>query len=79
MSLAWFCDECEARLEGAALDCLGSPALVTDGDHYWCPDCWRGRTERIQQETCCDVIGCDSVATIDDIYGRHVCAYHGDA
>lgn len=32
-----------------------------------------------EPQTCCDVTGCDSVATIKDIDGRHVCTYHGDA
>lgn len=32
-----------------------------------------------EPQTCCDFTGCDSVSTIEDIDGRHVCVYHGDA
>ncbi len=38
-----YCDECEAELDGSELAYDGTPALVTDGDHYWCRSCWDER------------------------------------
>lgn len=75
MTTVWFCDECEARLMGAALDFLMSPAFVTNGDHYWCEVCWE---DRQKGQRLCEVIDCDSIATIVDADGRYVCTYHGD-
>ncbi len=40
----FYCDECETEIEA-----LLEPEHITDGDHYWCNDCWADRRRRLAE------------------------------
>jgi hypothetical protein len=44
----FFCDWCETKLLRSELDSCGQ-IFVTNGDHYWCQQCWLQRIRSIKE------------------------------